>query len=90
MKNYAKEWAEKYLNSEEGKKETERLNKEALDYMIFGYPTKYLNEELLDDMNSLLKIEELSVEEIIVRFGDLLPYKDIENLYKLRDENSKK
>ncbi|HSE99934.1 MAG TPA: hypothetical protein VLA48_03475 [Nitrososphaeraceae archaeon] len=86
MKNYAKEWADKYLNSEEGKKETKRLNKQALDYMIFGYPTKYLNEELLDDMNSFLRIEELSVEEIIVRFGDLLTDKDIENLKRLRDE----
>lgn len=48
----AKEWAEGYLNSEEGKQEIERINKEAIDYMLYGIPTSYLNEDLLDEMKN--------------------------------------
>ena len=48
----AKEWAEEYLNSEEGKLEIERINKEAIDYMLYGIPTSYLNEDLLDEMKN--------------------------------------
>lgn len=43
-------WVEAYLNSEEGKKEKVRLDKELKDYILFGKPTRYLNEELLDEM----------------------------------------
>lgn len=85
-KEIAKKWAEDYLNSEEGKKEVEKINKEALDYLIFGEPTRYLNEELLSEMNSFVKIEELSVKEIVERFGYLLTEEDIKNLKKLRNE----
>ena len=87
-KQLAEKWAEEYLNSEEGKKETENLNKETIDYIIFGKPTRYLNEELLDEMDSFIRVEKLSVEEIVERFGDLLTEKDIENLIKLRDGNN--
>lgn len=87
-KEIAKKLVEGYLNSEEGKKETEKLNKEALDYMIFGSPSRYLNEALLDEMNSFIKTEELSVDEIVERFGDLLTEKDVENLKKLRNEQN--
>jgi hypothetical protein len=48
----AKEWAEECLNSEEGKQEIERINKEAIDYMLYGIPTSYLNEDLLDEMKN--------------------------------------
>lgn len=48
----AKEWAEEYLNSEEGKLEIERINKEAIDYMLYGIPTSYLNEDLLDEIKN--------------------------------------
>lgn len=81
----AKKWAERYLNSEEGKIETERINKEVINHMLFGKPTRYLNEDLLDEMDSFTKVEKLSIEEITARFGDLLTEKDIENLIKLRD-----
>lgn len=48
----AKEWAEEYLNSEEGKLEIKRINKETIDYMLYGIPTSYLNEDLLDEMKN--------------------------------------
>ena len=83
----AKKWVEGYLNSEEGKRDTEKINKDFVDYIIFGKPTEYLNEELLDEMASFVKIEELSVKEIVERFGNLLTEQDIENLKKLRDGN---
>lgn len=84
IKQLAEKWAEEYLNSEEGKKETEKLNKETIDYIIFGKPTRYLNEELLDEMDSFIKVEKLSVEAIVDRFGDLLTEKDILKLIKNR------
>ena len=48
----AKEWAEEYLNSEEGKLEIKRINKETIDYMLYGTPTSCLNEDLLDEMKN--------------------------------------
>lgn len=52
MKELAEKWAEEYLNSEEGKTETARINQETLDYMLYGKPTTYLNEELLDEIKN--------------------------------------
>lgn len=83
IKEIVQKLVEGYLNSEEGKKETEKLNKEALDYMIFGSPSRYLNEALLDEMNSFIKTEELSVDEMVERFGDLLTEKEIVHLTKI-------
>ena len=54
-KKLAEKWAEEYLNSEEGKKETEKLNKEAMDYILYGKPTSYLNEQLLDEIRDYEK-----------------------------------
>lgn len=84
MKTFAKQWAEEYLNSEEGKAETEKWNKEAISYMLLGKSTTCLNEELLDDISSFIKVEELSVEQIVERFGNLLTEKDIDNIKKMR------
>jgi hypothetical protein len=53
----AKEWAEEYLNSEECKLELEKLNKEAIDYMLYGKPTSCLNEEFLDELKDYCDIE---------------------------------
>lgn len=50
MKELAEKWAEEYLNSEEGKKEIARINQEFLEYWLYGKPTRYLNEELLDEI----------------------------------------
>ena len=51
-KKLAKKWAKDYLNSEEGKAEITKINQEALDYMLYGKPTKWLNEELLDEIKN--------------------------------------
>jgi len=83
----AKQWAEDYLNSEEGKAETEKWNKEAISYILLGKSTTCLNQELLDDISSFIKVEELSIEQIVERFGDLLTEKDIENIKKMRNAN---
>jgi|LakMenEpi03Aug12_release.lakeMendotaPanAssembly.Ray.scaffolds.fasta_scaffold3954843_1 hypothetical protein len=48
----AEKWAEEYLNSEEGEKEIALLNQETLEYMLYGKPTRYLNEELLDEIKN--------------------------------------
>jgi hypothetical protein len=53
----AKQWAEEYLNSEEGKLELEKLNKEAINYMLYGAPTSCLNEEFLDELKDYCGIE---------------------------------
>lgn len=55
MKELAKKWAKEWLNSEEGKAETEKWNKEAIDYILLGKPTSCLNEELLDEMREFIK-----------------------------------
>ena len=81
-KKIAEQWAENYLNSEEGKLEKEKICQEFIDYLLFGKPTRYLNEPLIDEMSDFVKFEELSVEQIIERFGDLLSEKDIENIRK--------
>ena len=56
MKETAKKWVEKVLNdykqTEEYKIETARINQEVLDYMLYGKPTRYLNEKLLDEIKN--------------------------------------
>jgi len=83
LKKTAKQWVEAYLNSEEGKAEMAKLNQETLDYMLYGKPTRYLNEELLDETGSFVKIKELSVEEIVDKYREFLTETDVENLKKL-------
>ena len=51
----AKQWVEEYLNSQEGKKETEKFNQEAMDYILYGKPTSCLNEQLLDEIRDYVK-----------------------------------
>jgi hypothetical protein len=77
----AKQWAEDYLNSEEGKAETARINQETLDYMLYGKPTRYLNEQLLGEMKDyIIKTEELSADEIVEKYKGLLSDKEIKHL----------
>jgi len=81
MKTIAEKWAEDYLNSEEGKAETAKINKEVFDYMLYGKSTTFLNEELLDEMNDyIIETEELSSDEIIERYKGLLSEKEIKDL----------
>lgn len=72
-KQLAEKWTEEYLNSEEGKAETAKTNKEFLEMMLYG---------------TITVTEELSVNEIVERYKEFLTEKDIENLNKLRDGNS--
>lgn len=78
LKKTAKQWVEDYLNSEEGKAETAKINKEVFDYMLYGKSTRYLNETLLDEMNDY--IIEISADEIIERYKGLLSEKEIKDL----------
>ena len=48
----AKQWANNLLNSEDIKIELEKLNKEALDCILTGKPTSYLNEQLLNEIKN--------------------------------------
>ncbi len=52
QKELAKKWAKEYFNTEEGKAEIEKWNKETVEYMILGKPTSCLNEELLDEIKN--------------------------------------
>jgi hypothetical protein len=58
------------------------------NFFLYGTSTVRLNSETLKDIceyDGVLKVEELTVEQIIDRFGDLITEKDIENLNKLRN-----
>ena len=79
-KELAQKWAQVYLESEEGKLETERIHKEAVDYIIFGTKTSYLNEELLDEMGEFVKVKEFSLEDIINRFGEYLTEEQLKQI----------
>lgn len=68
MKELAEKWAEEYLNSEEGKAETARINQEFLELMVYG---------------TITVTEELSVDEIVERYKEFLTETDIKNLKKL-------
>ena len=54
-KNLAKKIVSEYNKTEEGIKESEELLQEALDYIAYGKPTRYLNEELLDEIKNYEK-----------------------------------
>ncbi len=75
QKEKARQWAEEYLNSEEGKKEIEKWNKEAIEYIILDKPTSCLNEELLDEIYTFAELETFTKEQIIKKFGHLLKKK---------------
>lgn len=44
--------AQDFLNSEEGKEEVAKLNKEFQDFIVYGTPTRYLNEDLLTEIKN--------------------------------------
>jgi hypothetical protein len=52
QKELAKKWAKEYFNTEEGKREMEKWEKEAIEYMTLGKPTSCLNEKLLDEIKN--------------------------------------
>jgi hypothetical protein len=73
----AKQWADEYLSSEEGKLEIEKWDREARDYIVFGVPTTCLNEELLDEMRDFIEVEELSTEQFLEIYENTLTEEEI-------------
>jgi hypothetical protein len=81
MKEYAKKWAEKvledYMKTEQYQKEKAERNEEFKNFIIYGTPTTWFNDEVLQE----IKTEYLDVETIIERYP--LTDKEIEDLRKL-------
>lgn len=50
IKEIVERMAEDFLNSEEGKEEIAKLDKEFQDFIVKGAPTRYLNEDLLKEI----------------------------------------
>lgn len=50
LKKTAKKLAEDYLNSEEGIAEKEMWDKELQEFILYGTPTKHLNDELITEI----------------------------------------
>lgn len=51
-KEIAERMVQDFLNSEEGKEEVAKLNKEFQDFIVYGTPTRYLNEDLLTEIKN--------------------------------------
>ena len=58
-KESAKRWANKiiasYRETEEGKKEIAEMNKELEDFVLYGKPTTWFNNELLQEIKDFNK-----------------------------------
>lgn len=52
IKKEVEKFIESFLNSEEGKEEIAKLNQEAEDFIAHGTPTRYLNENLLEEIKN--------------------------------------
>jgi hypothetical protein len=52
VKKEVEKYAQEFLNSEEFKEEIARLDKEFEDYIVYGTPTRYLNESLLTEIKN--------------------------------------
>lgn len=88
-KKSAEKWAEKVLNdykqTEEYKIEKEEMDREFKDFILYGKPTTWFNNDTLKDIleyDSVVKTEQLSISEIIERFRDLLTEKELELIKK--------
>lgn len=64
----AQKWAEDYLKSEEGKQIIDELNKDFINYVVFG-TSQYLNTETVDDF---VKSFNLTASDIIEKFKNTL------------------
>ena len=49
-KKLAEKWAEEYMQTEEFKKEKEKWDKELQEFLLYGTPTKHLNDELITEI----------------------------------------
>lgn len=81
-KEAAEDWANKILEGEEFQK---RLNKEFLDYAVYGKTPYYGNEKFFKDLAQYSTNEsELDVEGIVNKFSSFLSEEELEELkYKL-------
>lgn len=52
IKKEVEKFVEEFLNSEEFKEEKAKLDQEAKDYIVYGTPTRYLNENLLTEIKN--------------------------------------
>lgn len=87
-KKLAEEALKSYMLTDEYKKEKAERDTELKDFILYGRDTTWFNNEFLKEASEqdfLIKTEEMSVEEIIERFGNVLTEVDIENIKKLRD-----
>lgn len=76
FKKVAVEWAEKYLSSEEGLKFKKEVDRDFLNYMLFGIPYCF-NTEFLEGTISSSRLKR---DEIIDRFRHQLTEKELEEL----------
>lgn len=70
----AQQFAEDFLNSTEGKQTVDNLNKDFINYVVFG-TSKYLNTETVDDF---LNSYSLSTSDIIEKFKNTLTKEEYE------------
>ena len=49
-KKSAEQWAEEYLDSEEGKALSKKLEREFKDYVVFGINPKYMDKEVAEEL----------------------------------------
>jgi len=92
-KESAEKWAEKVLNdykqTEEYKIEKEEMGREFKDFILYGKPTTWFNDDKLKDIleyDSVVKTEQLSISEIVERFRNLLSEEDIKKLNNVMDK----
>lgn len=77
MKETAKKWAEDYLSSESGLEYKKELERDFLNYLVFGTPY-YFNVETLED---IISHSRLTREDIINRFKHQLTKEEQEQLF---------
>lgn len=86
-KDKAEEWAEEFLNSEEGLKAQEQFKKDFLDYVLFG-ENKIKVTEVINVDDGWVGIEgspkpiiqNLTADEIIERYSDYLSEEQLKKL----------
>lgn len=77
----AKEWADEVLNSDEGKELQRNLDKEFIEYVVFGKTPYYGNKETFKDLKDYIETElHLTPSDIIDRFEDVLTEEQIKQL----------
>ncbi len=58
-KKYAEKWADKifedYLKSDEYEKDKIKMDEEVKDFIVFGKPTTYFNDDLLQEIKDFNK-----------------------------------